>query len=568
MAKYIEWGTRGASDLINSRINSIEENSHHVASSSSDLVREIMRNLVSIPEDGSDEEKEPYIKDSVTAVTKFLVDFDFNHPEAAQQVLTDHLHIFDDAADNALYYADVKWVKSTFRQEYAERITEQWTADAAQQFYRIPLLSDPQERVAAAQKWTEQFAAGTASFTQLAERFSIDPQYFSSDTLSSQTLTGFDTYYHQAIEQRGEWIRKIMEQNLGPSDQDLEAIAIKAIKNPHSLSAVDKEIFECMIYAVNSVFKQFPVLEEKKTLLGRCLKLGKSVESASSITEREEFRLVFEQLFVAFDDFLAKHLYQNELSEKEENEPIDHCLIALAKRLENFNFSNLETAQQLADHLNRFDSLIDIAIDGPEGPRIKLEYRADYSRLIMDRWTAHAAQQFYHLLLLSPSQERVAAAQKWTEQFAAGTVFFKELGDHSSIDSKLSKKTQKAFEAYYTQAMLQTAERIKKIVEDSHDYFDENLKVIETKAKENPHSLSANEKEILECCKAQASMIALLTVPCLEEKMELLNNCMKLGKSVESASSITESEESRLAFEQPFIEFDKFLVENLIQGDD
>ena len=317
MAGYTESATRGASNLINSLINSVWGNSEGSASSSSDLTQAFTRSLLKLPQNGSDEEKKACIHSCLEAVAKFPGDSEFTHPEAAQQVLTDHLYMFDNAADDALYYTEAKWAKSAFRQGYAERIIERRTADAAQQFYHIPLLSDPQERVAAAQKWTEQFAAGTASFTQLAERFSIDPQYFSSDILSSKTLNAFDTYYHQAMQQKGEKIVKIVEQNLGFSKQDVAALEIKAEKDPHSLSVDEKEFFECMVYGVSTAMSilgplTIPCLEQRKMLLGHCLKLGKSVESASSITESEESRLAFEQPFIEFDKFLAKHLYKSD----------------------------------------------------------------------------------------------------------------------------------------------------------------------------------------------------------------------------------------------------------------
>lgn len=277
--------------------------SHEVQSPSQKLEEIFKKNLLDLPEDCDSKEKQRYIDNCLKAITNDLCNLDFEQPQVLEILLTDHLSIFDDAADRTLYNIDAKWVKSAFREGYAELIAKQWTASAAQRFYHVLLLSDPQDRLRKANLFREHFVKGTSFLKTLENRFDIPSEPLCSSSLIDKMQPAFYVYYFQAMSQRSEWIAKECD-SFG---QTLKTIEAKAKENPQLLNARDKEILECVNTEVSQITLSSSSCYEKKVeLLMNCLIRQDSPDSSE---EGNGFKYSFEQLFEKLDQFHVEFLY-------------------------------------------------------------------------------------------------------------------------------------------------------------------------------------------------------------------------------------------------------------------
>ncbi len=261
-------------------------------------------------------------------------------------------------------------------------------------------------------------------------------------------------------------------------------------------------------------------------------------------------------------------LSEYSLSEEGDKNYLANCIHALDKDLAQFDFTSPQTLQEpLREILNAFDYIVERSVYDSEAKRLKSEFRQDCAELIKEKWSAALAQGFYSILLLSKTEEWVKAVQEKTEQFVIGGSSLQQLANDLSLPRDrfsfdlLRASNLNAFEVHYNQTIHQKSENMIKTKEHNLR-LPQNIDYLEAKekAKEDPRSLSPQEMETLECLYPQNSA-------CLEAKKTILDNCLVLGCSIDPNTSLR-SEESRLAFEQQFAEFDRFMAKHLCEVGD
>jgi len=198
-------------------------------------------------------------------------------------------------------------------------------------------------------------------------------------------------------------------------------------------------------------------------------------------------------------------------------------------------------------------------MDPSDAEKIKSQFKLAYSLFVEKQWTAAAAKSFYPILAMSNQEERISAAQSWTQDYFSGIGFFNAFENFAPVIvadfvARIVDRTTPALQAHCHHMIQESITKMQKRAETDPISFNNIMEAIDAKAKIDPNSLSAEEKEYIDFAENIAACITMYW-PSVSKQTELLKKCVWHGFTLRQHNwSIVETEMSKKLFASAFAE--------------
>ncbi|MBS0651216.1 MAG: hypothetical protein JSR93_08640, partial [Verrucomicrobia bacterium] len=172
-------------------------------------------------------------------------------------------------------------------------------------------------------------------------------------------------------------------------------------------------------------------------------------------------------------------------------------------------------------------------MDPSDAEKIKSQFKLAYSLFVEKQWTAAAAKSFYPILAMSNEEERISAAQSWTQDYFSGIGYFNAFENFAPVIvadfvARIVDRTTPTLHAYCHETIQQNIAKMQKRAEADPISFNNKMEEIDAKAKIDPNSLSAEEKEYIDFAENVAACITMYW-PSVSKQIELLKKCVWHG---------------------------------------
>lgn len=216
------------------------------------------------------------ISNCIKSVERILKPADCDLSLSSQKVIESCLEDFNKAVDETSYLTidETQGVKTAFKSKVMREIVEKmWIVHEVESFYPILLLSNEDEQVAAAQKWTAQYFIGLAYFNhRLTGEFVGEMQ--------GKTSAAARNYLHDEMQKKMAAFGVRMEKDPMSFATLLRQIESE-VTDPSTLSIAKKDLTlfstdekECIEVIENTtacVTMDWPDIKEKLELLKMCI---------------------------------------------------------------------------------------------------------------------------------------------------------------------------------------------------------------------------------------------------------------------------------------------------------
>ncbi|MGE0671311.1 MAG: hypothetical protein AB7H48_04775 [Parachlamydiales bacterium] len=241
---------------------------------------------------------------------------------------------------------------------------------------------------------------------------------------------------------------------------------------------------------------------------------------------------------------------------------IDSCIQVVAEDFKGLEFPLSETNCALIEkHSIHFNQCVDGTsyMDPSDAEKIKSQFKLAYSLFVEKQWTAAAAKSFYPILAMSNQEERISAAQSWTQDYFSGIGFFNAFENFAPVIvadfvARIVDRTTPALHAHCHEMIQQNMKKIGKRAETDPISFNTTMEAIDAKAKIDPNSLSTEEKEYIDFAENIAACIT-MHWPVVSKQTELLKKCVWHGFTLRQHNwSIVGTEMAQKLFASAFAE--------------
>ena len=220
------------------------------------------------------------LKNCVEGVLKALKPAECDLSDTSQQLLDSYVSDFVNEVDTPSYLIGYEKgrLKVEFKKRLGEAITEKWAAVMAESFYRIPTISDQQEKIVAAQKWTHQYFIGVKYLTQCQDEGSSVIHGYFVGKLAAATQSAFHTHSHNEIQKRAETMKRQYENDPAGFAKRLEGLNVK-VESEEGTQIVDKEIEQLAKDCAQSLLMHWPNIDENVAFLKKSIWAGYTIVS-------------------------------------------------------------------------------------------------------------------------------------------------------------------------------------------------------------------------------------------------------------------------------------------------
>jgi hypothetical protein len=219
------------------------------------------------------------IENCVQASKNMLQPADCDLSETSKAAIELHLENFNTAVDQTSYLTkdDAEDLKIRFKQSLCEVVVDKWADVVAKSFYPILSISDEQEKVVAAQKWTRQYFEGVDYFNKWIGFFLFVRGEFVA-TLQQKTSLAFHTYSFEVIQKKMETMHTRAEKDPISFGRMMDEVEAKLEKDPTSLSVLEKEYVELAKALACCITHHWPDIDKKMDLLKKCIWSGYALQ--------------------------------------------------------------------------------------------------------------------------------------------------------------------------------------------------------------------------------------------------------------------------------------------------
>jgi hypothetical protein len=197
--------------------------------------------------------------------------------QSNQREIETHLEQFNSAADRTFHLSDDD-VKISFKTALYEVVTDKWAEAMAHSFYPICSISDEQEKIQAAQKWTHHYFLGVEYLNKCEGLCNFLQGLFVSKCERKTQLALF-IHANQVILKRMQQMEKQCESSPAAFYQMTKAVQNKAENDPHSLTLSEKEYLKFQRNLASSVTHYWPDIEQPKQAMKSCIWSGHAIKN-------------------------------------------------------------------------------------------------------------------------------------------------------------------------------------------------------------------------------------------------------------------------------------------------
>lgn len=231
-------------------------------------------------------DKEEYVAHCIATVKETIQHPEYSFSEAGIKKASPLLEIFKEATSEASFINEelLECTHIDFKEKFCGTLEEKWSCDAAQSFYLISGISEKGEKVVAAQQWTHNYFCALNELKQWKTPFSVTPAYVAQ--FLEKTTIHFCKHARSVDEFKFKAMIERQEKDPVSFDRIMEKASEKALKDPSSLSPLEKEYTDFFQMCFGHAIAYFPHIDKKTESLRECVWRGCHLEqSKQSILE-------------------------------------------------------------------------------------------------------------------------------------------------------------------------------------------------------------------------------------------------------------------------------------------
>jgi hypothetical protein len=208
----------------------------------------------------------------IDSIKQTLQPSDYQLLDAGKQTIDAHIGNFIKAVEGTsrITTDQREALKIAFKSSLVQTIVKKWAEAAAKSFYPIPSITNENERVIAAQKWTHQLYDGIDYLAKCEDQSGSSLFYLQK--IQEVIVQELCTYYHNETQRQSEAVLKRFEKNPVAFAKEME----------HSFNKQDpnNEYVKLINDTANALVIHWPELETNCELMKKCIWHGYTLRQA------------------------------------------------------------------------------------------------------------------------------------------------------------------------------------------------------------------------------------------------------------------------------------------------
>ncbi len=229
------------------------------------------------------------IDNCIASIKETLQSSDYHLLDAGKKTIDAHIGNFIKAVEGTPSITDQREaLKIAFKSSLVQTIVKKWAEAAAKSFYRIPSITNENERVTAAQKWTHQLYDGIDYLAKCEDQSGSSLFYLQK--IQGVIVQELRTYYHNETQRRSEAMLKRFEKNPGAFAKEME--------NSFNKNDPNNEYVKILSDTVKAVLMHSRELETNCELMKKCFWNGNTLRQVKfSILDSSHSQSLFTETF-------------------------------------------------------------------------------------------------------------------------------------------------------------------------------------------------------------------------------------------------------------------------------
>jgi hypothetical protein len=227
-------------------------------------------NLSSFSEMSIDRSK--CVENCIQSVIDLLQPEDYNLSDTSQKIIEGYLEGFNQIVDKTSYLMESETLalKADFKSSLCNVAEEKWAVFMAKSFYPISSISNADEQVEAAQKWTHQYFLGVDYFNEWEGSYTFIQAEFVAK-LQQKTSLALRAYAQEMNQKKIQAMQAKAERDPVSFEKKMVEVEAKREKDPTSLFSSEKEYIEFTEILASCVTLYWPEIDKKIELLQKCI---------------------------------------------------------------------------------------------------------------------------------------------------------------------------------------------------------------------------------------------------------------------------------------------------------